>query len=116
MKLELSIHASKLKNVAGAFKGTSDPFAVVTKLSTKPGERPKVLGKTEVIKNSVSPNWVKVFILDYDLGTPCKIAINIFDEVKKKNNLGMGSAVMDVGQILGAHGNTKAKKIKKGGT
>lgn len=100
----------------GAFKGTSDPFAVVTKLSTKPGDKPRVLGKTEVIKNSLSPNWVHVFTLDYDLGTPCKIAVNIFDEVRKSNNLGMGSAVFDVGEILGSRGNVKAKKLKKGGT
>jgi hypothetical protein len=48
MKLELSIHAMQLKNVAGALKGTSDPFAVVTALATKQGDKPVVLGKTEV--------------------------------------------------------------------
>jgi hypothetical protein len=48
MKLEISLHASQLKNVAGAFKGTSDPFAVVTQIATTPGTAPKVLGKTEV--------------------------------------------------------------------
>ena len=48
VKLELSLHARKLKNVAGAFKGTSDPFAVVTKVATRSNETPTVLGKTEV--------------------------------------------------------------------
>ena len=48
MKVELSIHASKLKNVAGLGKGTSDPFAVVTQIATAPGLKPLVLGKTEV--------------------------------------------------------------------
>ena len=48
MKVELSLHATKLKNVAGAFKGTSDPFAIVTKIATKPGEKAEVIGKTEV--------------------------------------------------------------------
>ena len=48
MKVELSLHALKLKNVAGAFKGTSDPFAVVTEIATTPGSKPKVLGKTEM--------------------------------------------------------------------
>ena len=48
MKVELSIHASKLKNVAGAFKGTSDPFAVVTHVATMSGTKPEVIGKTEV--------------------------------------------------------------------
>lgn len=48
VKLELSFYARKLKNVAGAFKGTSDPFAVVTKVANRAGETPQVLGKTEV--------------------------------------------------------------------
>ena len=48
MKLEISLHASELPNVAGAFKGTSDPFAVVTHIPTTPGTTPVVLGKTEV--------------------------------------------------------------------
>lgn len=116
MKLELSLHASKLKNVAGAFKGTSDPFAVATLIATSQGSKPKVLGKTEVVKNSLSPHWVKVFEIDYELGTPSKVAVNIFDEVRKGENKGIGSAVFDIGELLGARGNTKARKLKKGGT
>ena len=49
MKIELSIYASNLKNVAGAFKGTSDPFCVVTSLDTQPGAKAVVLGKSEVV-------------------------------------------------------------------
>ena len=116
MKVELSIHASGLKNIAGALKGTSDPFAVVTKIATSTGSKPEILGKTEVIKNSLSPMWVKVFSLDYELGTPTRVAINVFDEVRKGENKAMGSAVFDIGELLGARGNTKAKKLQKGGT
>ena len=47
--------------IAGAFKGTSDPFAVVTKLSTKPGDKPVVLGKTEVYVRSFRV-WCLVFV------------------------------------------------------
>ena len=101
MKVELSLHATKLKNVAGAFKGTSDPFAVVTLMGTTPGEKPRVLGKTEVMKNSLSPQWVSSFILDYEMGTPCKVAINVFDEVRKGDNKPMGSAVFEIGEVLG---------------
>ena len=116
MKVEVSIHASRLKNVAGAFKGTSDPFAVVTRIATSSGTKPEVLGKTEVVKNSLSPQFIKTFELDYELGTPTKIAVSIFDEVRKGDNKAMGSAVFDIGECLGARGNTKAKKLKKGGT
>jgi Copine/C2 domain len=116
MKIELSLYASQLKNRAGAFHGTSDPFCVATLLPTEPGKKPIVLGKTEVIPNSLSPHWVKVFVLDYELGTPLKVACNIFDQVKKGDNKTMGSAVFDIGELLGARGNTKAKKLKGGGT
>lgn len=102
MKVELSVHATKLKNVAGAFKGTSDPFAVATLMPAAPGERPHVVGKTEVIKNNLSPQWVTSFTLDYEMGTPCKVAINIFDEVRKGENKSMGSAIFEIGEVLGA--------------
>lgn len=42
------MYATKLKNVAGAFKGVSDPYAVVTLLAGDPSERPRVLGRTEM--------------------------------------------------------------------
>jgi hypothetical protein len=46
MKVELSLHASNLKNTSGL--GTSDPYAVVTHISTQLGMKPQVLGKTEM--------------------------------------------------------------------
>ena len=47
-RVRIELYASNLKNVAGAFKGTSDPYAVVTRLPTRPTESPTVIGKTEV--------------------------------------------------------------------
>lgn len=116
MKLEISLHASKLQNVAGAFKGTSDPYAVVTQIATTAGAAPTVLGKTEVMKNSLSPNWIKVFEVDYQLGTPQKICVQIYDEVRKGDNKSMGSSTFEIGDVLGARGSCKARKLKKGGT
>lgn len=115
-KVQLSLKATKLKNVAGAFKGISDPFAVVTILPQSRDAKPRIIGKTEVHKNTLSPDWVKTFFLDYELGTPVSILIKIFDEVKKGENIEMGSCVFELGAILGAKGNTKAKSMKKGGT
>lgn len=145
MKVELTVHASKLANVAGMLpldllrvvsifavsthslllpsspmsgfgKGCSDPYAVVTQLSTSSNQKPHVIGKTEVIKNTLSPNWVTSFVLDYELGTPMKVAVQIFDEIRKGDNKAMGSATFDIGEVLGARGGTKAKKLKKCGT
>ena len=116
MKVELSVHATKLKSVAGAFKGTSDPFVIVTQIATTPGAKATVLGKSEVIKNNLNPNFVKVFVLDYELGNTCKVAVTLFDEVRKGENKSMGSCIFDVAELLGARGNTLGKKVKGGGT
>jgi hypothetical protein len=119
MKVELSLHAINLKNVAGALKGTADPFAVVTHISTEPGKPPVVLGKTEVLQNTLSPQWVKVFEFDYELGTPMKVVASIFHSLPNgggNNSKSMGSAVFDIGELLGARGNVKAKRLVIGGT
>ncbi len=49
-KLQLSLHATNLKDVAGAFKGVSDPYAEVKLLvSGYPAkEKGTLLGRTEV--------------------------------------------------------------------
>ena len=68
------------------------------------------------IKNNVDPDWTKTFFVDYELGTPVSILIKIFDEVRKGDNIEMGSGVFEMGTVLGAKGNTKAKQMKRGGT
>mmetsp|Transcript_6144 Transcript_6144/g.9579 ORF Transcript_6144/g.9579 Transcript_6144/m.9579 type:complete len:152 (+) Transcript_6144:230-685(+) len=113
-KLQLTLHSTGLKNVAGLGKGTSDPFAIVTLLATGPGEKPRVLGKTEVIKNSLSPKWTTSFLFDYSFGKETHINVSIVDEVRKQSDKPMGSAVFEIGDILGSRGSTKAKKTKEG--
>ncbi|KAL9179977.1 hypothetical protein ACHAXT_007947 [Thalassiosira profunda] len=115
-RLQLTLQASSLKNVAGLGKGTSDPFAAVTLLATGPGEQPRVLGKTEVIKNTLSPKWTTSFLFDYEFGKETHINVSVVDEVRKTTDKPMGSAVFEIGDILGSRGSVKAKKLKKGGT
>lgn len=67
------------------------------------------------IKNTLDPEWAEVFIIEYELGTPCQIAVTLFDEVRKGDNKSMGAAVFDLGELLGARGGTKAKKLRGGG-
>ena len=45
--IQIALRATKLINVAGAIKGTSDPFAVVTILSNDRQAKSNILGKTE---------------------------------------------------------------------
>jgi hypothetical protein len=112
MKLSISLKASNLKNVAGTFKGQSDPFAVVTLLGNHRDDKPHIIGKTEVIKNTLHPDWVNTFIIDYELGEPVNLLVKIFDENSKGDNVPMGSALFEVGNILGSKGSAKAKKMK----
>jgi Copine/C2 domain len=126
MMIELSIHAVNLKNLASTFSnGKSDPFAVVTHIQESGAV---ALGRTETIYNTTSPQWVKIFILDYEFGSPMKLVISIFDDCTSSPSSSsssstsektkpMGSAVFDVPEILGTRGATKAKRIPStGGT
>ena len=51
-------------------------------------------------------------MVDYELGQPATLLVKIFDEVTKGDNKPMGSAVFEIGDVLGAKGSTKAKKMK----
>jgi hypothetical protein len=115
MKLELSLRAVDLKNVAGFMKGTSDPFCVVTQMSTATGTPPKVLGHSEVIKNTLSPSWTHVFPFDYEMGSIMKLIVTIYDEETKRDNKPMGTALLDVSDVLGARGQRKAVQLRQGG-
>jgi hypothetical protein len=57
-KIELSIYASGLDNMAGFLHGTSDLFAVVTKVSMAAGQPPIFVGRKETY---VSVFSLKIF-------------------------------------------------------
>lgn len=114
-RVRVELHAAKLTNVAGTFR-TSDPYAVVTLLASDPSEQPRVLGRTEVIRNSLNPRWVTHFDLDYHIGQLTRINVGIYDDVKKGDHKPMGSAMFEVGEVLGTRGNIKAKQLRNGGT
>eukprot|EP00980_Cylindrotheca_fusiformis_P015842 scaffold4637_cov128-Cylindrotheca_fusiformis.AAC.13 len=109
MKVQISLYATNLKNVAGFGKGTSDPYAVVTFGESQ-------LGKTEEVRNCLSPMWVTRFTTDYTKELEQTLTIDIFDEVKKGKQKSMGSASLELGDILAALGNVKAVSLKEGGT
>jgi hypothetical protein len=116
-KIQLSLYSTNLKNL-GSLHSISDPYAVLTLLSSDlNAEQPRILGQTEVIKNNLNPVWVKKFHVLYEFGKLTQINVGIYDEVAKtKHAKPMGSAVFEIGEILGARGNIKAKKLKGGGT
>ena len=55
--------------------------------------------------------------IDYEIGKLTRINVGIYDEIRKaKLNKPMGSATLEIGEILGSRGNLKAKKLNNGGT
>jgi len=112
MKLTLSVRANHLKNVAGVMKGTSDPFAVITILPMDLSEKPHILGKTEIVKNTLDPDFVTSFTVDYNLGRETKVLVKLYDHVSKGDNMSMGSTTFEIGNVLGSKGSIRTKKLK----
>lgn len=63
----------------------------------------------------MNPSWTKTFCIDYELGQAMNLVIGVYDDDGKGTKEAMGSALFEVGSILGAKGSVKAKAIKKGG-
>ncbi|CAJ1940148.1 unnamed protein product [Cylindrotheca closterium] len=109
MKVEISLFATKLKNVAGFGKGTSDPYAVVTLGESN-------LGKTEPYKNSLNPMWTTRFVTEYTRELELTLSVDIFDEINKgKKDKPMGSATFELGDVLQSSGHIKSAPLKPGG-
>jgi hypothetical protein len=108
MKLQLSVFAQDLVGDEAC-----NPFAVVAEVHSEEGKDPTVIGKTEVLKNTKSPDWTKIFIIDkFNLGRPMHVLVTIQDELSNKS---LGSAMFEVGSVLGTKGGVVGKEIKSGG-
>jgi len=148
-RLQLSLSAKSLKNLAGILN-TSDPFAVITVRGDSQNNPPVIVGQTEVVYNSLKPQWSTVIFLDgYKFGVPHYVEVGVFDFQAKQvgeneKNLAkqsseqgrlitsnestrdllragklphkvMGTALFELGQILGAKGNLASKSLQTGG-
>lgn len=116
--IKLILHASCLKNVSSAFSKSS-PFAVVTQLAGYgTSEEPKILGRTEVISNNLSPQWTNAIIIkDFELGHELFVQVDIYDNNSAKKGImkSMGSTKFEIGCILGQKHNRSAKRLRSGG-
>jgi len=77
MRVQLHLEAKGLKNIAGMFKGYSDPYAVV-KLASDDSQ----VCRTEYIKNCLNPNWVSKLNFtcpELDEDDEINIEISIYD-------------------------------------
>eukprot|EP00986_Skeletonema_menzelii_P005456 scaffold1986_cov144-Skeletonema_menzelii.AAC.5 len=108
--LQLTLQATGLKSIAGHGKKTSDPYAEVKLLFAN---EELFLGRTEVIKNSLSPKWTASFIFDHSVvGKDAFIEVSVVDKVGKGSDIFLGSAVFHIRDILRSRGRIKGKQLQ----
>lgn len=113
----LALTASDLKNVAkgkGPFRKCSCPFAVV-QLHPPDGGNADVLGKTEVVQDSLDPQWHTQFVIDFDPKFQRYINVYIFDKSTldpKRNYITVtqteGYKIMDCVEVVSVNDIIKA--------
>lgn len=115
--IRISLRAARLPNVASLFKGISDPYAKFYQLPANGDQYPiLILGETEVVKNCLNPDFVKTMTLDYDPTEDSPlIMIKIFDEVRKNEDIFMGSVTFRLSEVLEAENNTMMYQLCRGG-
>lgn len=115
MNLRLSCWAEGLKK--------ADALAVLTVLATsseddanKGTSRPRLLGQTEVISKTTSPDWTKTFLYgDYELGDEAiNVVVSLYDDNGKKQKRPIGSVLFEIGTVMASPGAVMAKELKNG--
>ena len=92
LQLQLTLQATGLKSIAGHGKKTSDPYAEVKLLFAN---EELFLGRTEVIKNSLSPKWTASFIFDHSVvGKDAFIEVSVVDKVGKGSDVFLGCKLL----------------------
>ena len=75
-RYQLKLHAERLPNVGGLFR-TSSPYAEVDIIE---GPNKGKLGKTEVSEKNLSPQWVKIFFIEFDPSIRVVVRVRIWDD------------------------------------
>eukprot|EP00092_Neocalanus_flemingeri_P025254 GFUD01027386.1.p1 GENE.GFUD01027386.1~~GFUD01027386.1.p1 ORF type:complete len:4003 (+),score=946.67 GFUD01027386.1:1015-12009(+) len=90
-KIHLNIHEGK-DLVKADLIGKSDPYAVVTYGKDK--------AKTKTIKNNLNPEWDFETDIPVEDNGPSNMKIEVFDSDKIGKDKSLGSALIDVGDLL----------------
>jgi hypothetical protein len=113
--IQITVHASDIVNTSKFAGETSNPTAYVTFLPNDRDMEKTLLGKTEINKNNLNPDWRNTFTLNYELGSdkPAYILVKIIDT--ENYYMEMGDGIFEIGEVLRAENNTMSKKLKNGG-
>ena len=106
-RYQISLHAVDLPN-KGWFRRSS-PYATIKIAS---GSRNGTdLGETEVIQKCLSPDWCKIFYLDFSPSQVTDLEVNIWDYRLGKEPIKMGTAKFEAATVYQSPGNTMSKRI-----
>lgn len=107
-RYQISLHAFNLPNKGGLFQKSS-PYASV-KIVSGP-QQGTVLGETEHIPHTLSPEWCKVFFLEFSPSEVTYLEVTIWDFHNGKEPLWMGEARFEATSVYQEPGNTKSEQI-----
>jgi hypothetical protein len=106
-RYQLSLNAIDLPNNGGLFR-VSSPYAKV-KVVSGPHQGTE-LGKTEAIPRNLSPDWCKIFVLEFSPTDVTNLEVSIWDKVKGKD-IKMGEAIFEATSVFQEPGRTASEKI-----
>jgi len=107
-KVQIYISCRDLKNLD--IIGFSDPFVQVYKMV---GGKGVLVGETEVVKDSLNPDFATTITLDYVFQEKQLIQFEIFDKDWKKRKETIGHVTTTLGHLMGAPRQTAIYEIKK---
>ncbi|XP_069980599.1 copine-8 isoform X2 [Penaeus vannamei] len=114
-KVELSVSAKDLKNKDVMSK--SDPVCVIYMKETGQ-DRFYEIGRTEMVKDSLSPQWMRKFEVDYRFEERQVLKFAVFDWDNKStstdNQDSLGSVECSLGEIMASQGSQLSKTIQGG--
>ncbi|XP_069156734.1 copine-8 isoform X5 [Procambarus clarkii] len=115
-KVELTIEAKNLKNRDVLSK--SDPLCILYMKETGQDSFYEV-GRTEMIKDSLNPQWVRAIEVDYRFEERQILKFSVYDWDSKSTNPddqdSLGSVECSLGEIMGSQGSQMSKAISGGG-
>ncbi|KAI6072887.1 Copine-5 [Aix galericulata] len=99
---------------AAAQRGTWPPPAPPARLAPRPRRCPQ-FGRTEVIDNSLNPDFVRKFVLDYFFEEKQNLRFDLYDVDSKSPDLSkhdfLGQAFCTLGEIVGSAGSRLEKPL-----
>ncbi|XP_031637957.1 copine-8-like [Contarinia nasturtii] len=107
-KIELTISCKNLYNTH-IIRGTSDPFCVVS--VKRPWQSRYVeIDRTEIIENSLNPQWFKKIVLDYSFEAIQHVEFEIRDMILDEHSF-LGRYTTTLGALVSSHGRQVVGKI-----